>query len=275
MKPSTLRTLALVLLAVVICPTALAQDAAEMARKLQDPLANIKAIMSDNDVMFKTGQDETSYSSNIQPVYAIPYEDKGFNLVLRALIPILDIAPGGQKPILGEPLPPGEDRTFGLSDIVVQSFFSPRTDSSWKWGIGPMVSLKTRTDDKLSGPGWGAGPIAVLVGNLSENISTAVVGGHLWGDEMGFSTTLIQPMLFYNIPTAPGWEVNYNNTITYDWNADSGNRWTVPLGAGVGKTFALESGLGLNLGLGYYYNVEKPQGAADSLLRININFIFP
>ena len=254
---------------------AVAQDAAEMARKLQDPLANIKAVMSDNDALFKTGRDETSYSSSIQPVYAIPFEDRGFNLVSRAVIPILDIAPGGQKPILGEPLPPGDGRTFGLSDIVLQFFFSPRDDSAWKWGLGPMVSLKTRTDDKLTGPGWGAGPIAVLVGNLSENVSTAFIGGHLWGDEDGFSTSIAQPMIFYNVPGMPGVEINYNNMITYDWNADSGNRWTIPLGAGVGKTYALKSGLGLNLGLGYYYNVEKPVGAADSMLRFNLNFIFP
>jgi hypothetical protein len=34
---------------------AFAEDATEkMARQLQDPLANIKAVMSDNDVLFKT-----------------------------------------------------------------------------------------------------------------------------------------------------------------------------------------------------------------------------
>lgn len=32
--------------------------AAEMARKLQDPLANIKALMTDNDVNFNTGDDD-------------------------------------------------------------------------------------------------------------------------------------------------------------------------------------------------------------------------
>jgi hypothetical protein len=31
-----------------------------MSRKLQDPLANIKALMTDNGVEYKTGQDETS-----------------------------------------------------------------------------------------------------------------------------------------------------------------------------------------------------------------------
>jgi len=34
-------------------------SAAEMARKLQDPLASIFAIVTDNDILFKTGDDET------------------------------------------------------------------------------------------------------------------------------------------------------------------------------------------------------------------------
>lgn len=37
-------------------------SAAEMARKLQDPLANISAIMTDNDILFKSGETEASYS---------------------------------------------------------------------------------------------------------------------------------------------------------------------------------------------------------------------
>ena len=264
------------LLLAMVAGHALAEDPVEkMARQLQDPLANIKAVMSDNDILFDTGLDETSYSFSIQPLYGMAFEEQGFNLMSRAIIPILGMAPGGQKPILGEPVPPGGGRVWGLSDIVLQFFFSPRNDDPWKWGVGPMVSLKTRTDSDLAGPGWGAGPIGVLVGNLTENLSTALIGGHLWGDESGFSTSIIQPMFFYNFPQFKGWELQYNNTITYDWNATSGNRWTVPLGLGVGKTIAFDSGYGLNVVLGYYYNVEKPIGAADSMIRFSFNLIIP
>ena len=80
-------------------------------------------------------------------------------------------------------------------------------------------------------------------------------------------------MLFYNIPSAPGWELQYNNTITHDWNATSDNAWTVPLGLGAGRTIAFEAGGGLNLVLGYYNNVVKPDGAADWMIRLSVNFI--
>ena len=242
----------------------LADEAAEMARKMQDPLANIKALVTDNDVSFNTGSDETSYGFQLQPIYAVPFDDQGFNLVNRAVIPILGMAPGGQKPILGEPTPPGGSRTWGLSDSLLQFFFSPKTEDPWKWGLGPMVSLKTRTNSKLAGPGWGGGPVGVLVGDIGDAISTAFIAGHVWGDEDGFSTSMLQPMLYYNLPNA--WNIHYNNMITYDWNSDtnSSDRWTVPLGLGVGKMVALKGGHGLEFTLGGYYNAARPDGVAQN-----------
>ena len=252
---------------------ALADEAAEMARKMQDPLANIKALVTDNDVSFNTGNDETSYGFQLQPIYAISFDDQGFNLVNRAVIPILGMAPGGQKPVLGEPTPPTGSRTWGLSDSLLQFFFSPKTDSPWKWGLGPMVSIKTRTDSDLAGPGWGGGPVAVLVGDIGEHISTAFIAGHVWGDEDGFSTSMLQPMLYYNLPNA--WNIHYNNMITYNWDADSDDAWTVPLGLGVGKMLALKGGHGLEFTLGGYRNAARPDGAADWVLKWGISWLLP
>ena len=242
------KVISLFLMIALVAPAtiALAEEkggsADEMARKLQDPLANIKALMTDNDVNFNTGDDEddTSYGFQLQPVYAIPFEDMGFNLVNRAVIPILGMAEGGQKSILGDNPSGGDTYTWGLSDSLLQFFFSPRSDDPWKWGIGPMISLKTRTDSDLAGPGWGGGPAFILVGDIGEYISTAFIAGHVWGDEDGFSTSMLQPMIFYNLPNA--WNIHYNNMITYNWDADSDDAWTVPLGLSTGRTFDMGGG---------------------------------
>ena len=265
---------AYIALSLAATPVAYAQDAAEMARKLQDPLANIKALTIDSGFEFKSGEPEkTSYSFQLQPVYAMPFEK--FNFITRGVVPILGIAGGGQKPILGEPLPKDDSLTWGLSDIALQFFFSPKSDASWKWGIGPMVSLATRTKSDLAGPGWGGGPIGVLVGNLSEDVSLAIIGGQLWGEENGFSTSFVQPILNYNLPGFKAVALSYNNSIAYDWNASSGNAWTVPLGAGISKTFVLDGGYGMDLGIGYYFNVEKPEGAADSVMKLSVTLVLP
>lgn len=246
--------------------------AAEMAKKLQDPLANIKALMTDNDINFNTGIDETSYGFQLQPVYAMSFDKAGFNLVNRAVIPILGLAPQSTRPPgIPEPLPPGDSLEWGLSDSALQFFFSPKSDSAWKWGVGPMVTLKTRTNDDFAGAGWGGGPIGVLVGGFG-NLSTSFIGGHTWGED-GFSVSILQPMLFYNLPNA--WNIHYNNIISYNWNAESGDEWTVPLGVGVGKMLEVGGGHGIEPTLGVYYNVARPEGSADWAIKWAVSWLLP
>jgi len=250
--------------------------AAEMARKLQDPLANISALMSDNDILFKTGEDgeeETSYSFSIQPVQAFPFTDKGFNFIARAVIPIQGLAPEAQRPPIGEPLPPGDSHTWGLGDIQTQFFFSPTSDSKWKWGLGPVFSWKSHSTEKLKGPGWGAGPVGVLVGGFGNNISTSFIVSHMWGFKGDFSTSMLHPMVFYNL--ADAWTLMYNIPISFNWKADSDDVVTLPVGLGVGKTIDIGGGMGLDLSGGPYWNVVRPDGAATWQLKYGITLLLP
>lgn len=249
-------------------------SAAEMAKKLQDPLAHISAIMSDNDLLFKTGNDDFSFSSSIQPVQAWSFDEKGFNFIFRAVVPVVALAPEAVKPPYIDDPVGSSGTTFGLSDVITQYFFSPKSDGAWKWGVGPMISLKTRTSAKLAGPGWGAGPVGVLVGGAGD-FSFAFIGGHLWGDEGGFSTTIFQPMVYYNFPSAPGLALSYNNQWSYSWSASSGNELSLPLGLSISKTFAMKGNNGMDLGIGPYWMAAKPEGAASSMIRITFAWLFP
>jgi hypothetical protein len=62
--------------------------------------------------------------------------------------------------------------------------------------------------------------------------------------------------------------------ITADWEADSGQRWTVPVGGGVGKIFRVGK-QALNAQVQAYYNVEKPDIKGDWSLRLQLQFMFP
>ncbi len=257
---------------------AIADNAAEMARKLQDPLANIAAVMTDNDILFRTGKDddEVSYSFQIQPVKAWSFDEQGFNFIARGVIPVLGVASTATIPPAIDQPNANTNLVWGVSDIVTQFFFSPKTDQAWKWGAGPMISWKTRSNDNLAGPGWGAGPVGVLVGNLSENISSAFIVGHMWGDSGNFSTTTVQPMIFYNIPSMPGVSINYNATTSYNWEAKaSSDRLTVPLGLGMTKTFDLGGGYGLDTGIGFYANAVRPDGAANWKINWAMTLLMP
>jgi hypothetical protein len=268
------------LIALVVAASASnADEAAEMARKLQNPLANIKAVMTDNTIGFNTGDDEgTSYGFQIQPVYAIDLPDKGFTFIPRAVIPITGLEPGTKTRITGEdgnPIPSGSERVWGLGDSMLQFFFAPHVKSAWKWGLGPQISLATHTNSDLKGPDWGAGIAGVVTGDITNQLSFSGILGNHWAFDGSFNSATIQPIFFYNFESMPGVYMGYNAVISADWEADSSNRWTVPIGLSVGRTFSMGGGHGLDLIAGPYYNVERPDGAADWMFRFGVNWLFP
>jgi hypothetical protein len=267
-----------ILLSVGLSTTVKGQEgdaAAEMAKKLQDPLANITALMTDNELMFKTGNEQTSYSFQLQPVKAFSFDKIGINFIARGIIPILGMAPESQKANIGDPLPSSTDYTWGLGDIVTQFFFSPKTDKSTKWGVGPVLSWNTHTTPSLAGSGWGAGVTAVVVGG-KNNISFAIIATQLWNYNGSFSTFAIQPMVFYNLTSLPGTSISYLAPISYDFKATDANAFTLPLGLSFSKVIVLgNKGHGLELLIGPYYNAIKPEGAAAWRVKWGINWALP
>ena len=82
-------------------------------------------------------------------------------------------------------------------------------------------------------------------------------------------------MVYYNFASVPGLSVGYNGAITYDSNAASDDAWTVPLGAVVGRTFALGDAYAIDLSIGPYFNVVRPDGAGEWLLKVGVILVFP
>ena len=244
----------------------------QAARKAANPLADIRAIMTDNTVAFKTGTDEeTSYNFQIQPVYAVPLD--GANLVLRGIIPIQGVQPGAVLPP-GIPNPtPNSGLEWGIGDSSVQAFYAPTPAGNIAYGFGLQVSLPTHTHASLKGAGWGAGPAGVVFGQ-SGDLSWGAVLAHMWGED-GFSTTILQPILSYGLGS--GWYVGYNNVVSYNWNAaNNSEAWTVPIGLMAGRTIVTneQTGNALDLQAGYYLLDRSPEGAANRQFKFGISFFF-
>lgn len=244
----------------------------EMARKAQDPLGNVRALMTDNTIAFNGGpDDDTTFAFQFQPVYAMPGDN--WNRIARAVVPVIGVEPGVVLPPLGpEPRPPNDSR-WGLSDTILQYFFSPKSDGGIKWGVGPQVSLKTRTSDRQAGPGWGGGVAAVVFGGAGNWALGAIAMQH-WG-EKNYSVATLQAIAMYNFESKPGMYIGYNNAMTFNWEASSGNTLTLPLGVTFGQTLALDGGRGLDLSLGAYHLAERPQDAPQWQLKFGISYFWP
>ena len=80
-------------------------------------------------------------------------------------------------------------------------------------------------------------------------------------------------MLYYNFKSIPGMSLSYNNMISYNWEGDKDNKWNIPIGMTLGRTFVLDNGHGIDLGIGYYKMLEHPDAAPDSQIKLLISWI--
>ena len=83
---------------------------------------------------------------------------------------------------------------------------------------------------------------------------------------------LMQYFVNYNFPS--GWYLTSAPIITSNWEADSGEKWTVPFGGGVGKVFSIGR-QPMNINTQVFYNVETPTNGARWQWRFQIQLLFP
>ena len=83
---------------------------------------------------------------------------------------------------------------------------------------------------------------------------------------------LIQPIINYNFDD--GWYVSATTTITANWEAESGEEWTVPLGGGGGRLMRFGK-QPVDFKLMGYWHAEKPQFGADWYTQFTVKFLFP
>jgi hypothetical protein len=247
-------------------PTLVVADAQKnLAKESQNPIGNIISLPFENNFDFRVGPENASvYTLNIKPVY--PLNLGKVNLINRFILPVIY----QQERVKGE----GSD--FGLGNFTYQAFFSPAKPGKVIWGAGAALVFPTNTDDRFGADKWSAGPAFValakpghwLFGVLIQNV-WSYAGSSSAPDVNSFS---FQYFINYNFKN--GWYLSSTPTITANWEASSGNRWTVPFGGGIGRLVKFGK-LPVDLKLQGFYNVEKPSGAADWSLQFQVKFLFP
>lgn len=245
-----------------------AMSAEELAKLAQNPVGNLISVPFQNNTNFNVGpQDGTQNILNIQPVIPISINSE-WNIITRTIIPVISMPA----------LSPTGERVNGIGDIQFTGFLSPAQPGKWIWGVGAVAQLPTNSDEKLGNKNWGLGPTAVVLhieqgspwvyGVLVNNI-WSLSGGKQGGS---YNNGLIQPFLNYNFPQ--GFYLTSAPIATVNWEAENDEKWTVPLGGGVGKIFHLGK-LPVNTQISGYYNVVRPDDAANWQLRLQVQLMFP
>lgn len=242
--------------------------AEELAKLAQNPIGNLVSVPFQDNVNLNAGPEKrTQNVLNIQPV--IPFEaSKDWNIITRTILPVIS-QPG---------LAAGESRTNGIGDLQFTAFLSPANPGEWIWGVGAIVQAPTHSNAALGNDNWGLGPSFVVL-HLAKGdpwVYGALVN-NVWSlstrsGAPSYNNGLIQPFLNYNF--AGGTYLTSSPVLTIDWKAEGSNRWTVPLGGGVGHIFHLGK-LPLNAQVSAYYNVARPDNAPNWQIRAQAQFMFP
>ena len=240
-------------------------QATELAKQLQNPIASLISVPFQNNFDFNLGPNDDGfrYLLNFQPV--IPFSlNKDWNLVTRTIVPIID-----QKDVIAPNTSEG-----GLGDIVQSFFFSPKKSvAGLIIGAGPVFLYPSATDSLLGSEKVGAGPTLVAL-KQRGGWTYGLLFNHIWsfaGNEHRtyVSSTFLQPFLSYTTKTHTTFGVNTESS--YDWHND---QWTVPINFTVAQLTKIGT-TPVQFTLGARVYAEGPSGNADWGLRFVITPLFP
>ncbi len=126
----------------------------ELAKKTQNPVADLISVPFQNDFNFGTGPEhKTVWVLNVEPVVPFHLTDD-WNVITRTVTPIIN------QPELA----PRIDHASGLGDINPSFFLSPaKASKAFIWGVGPTFTLPTATNRELGAGKWSMGPAVVAV----------------------------------------------------------------------------------------------------------------
>jgi hypothetical protein len=217
------------------------KSADHVAKELANPAGSLASLSFNLQYTEYSGDlpdadDQNSTALLFQPVLPFPVGDKGRKFIFRPLFPLLF-----DQPIFNADKSTFDTEDLNLGDISFDLVYAgtemKTKNSGFLWGAGLAGTLPTATDDDLGGNQWRFGP--ELFGGIIRK--WGVVGAlvsNQWNtggtNDTDYSTMTAQ--YFYAVGIGNGWQIASSPVITCDWEADSDEAWTVPLGVGVAKT---------------------------------------
>jgi len=202
-------------------------SAADIAKELTNP-ATDKSTLNFNfeyttyrgALPNSSGQD--GFIMSFQPAFPFSLGD-GRIFAVRPLIPF-----NFSRPVFNAGKSDFDDESSLIGDITTDIFYGKTEKSGWVTGLGAVTVLPTATDEKLAGKSFNAGP-EVLIVKLDDWGAAGILATHQW-DVTGWNddyVSLSTLQYIYSFLLEDGWSIAASPIITYDWAAESRNKWAV------------------------------------------------
>ena len=238
------------------------KTAEELAKMSQNPLANMMSFPFQNNTTFGMGPNEDRAQNvlNIQPV--LPF----FNghLITRTIIPIVS------TPNYSD----ASGTTTAIGDISSTFFYSPTPKNGLTWGVGPNFLINTNTVASSHKFGLGA---SFLLLKMTKKMVYGFLVSNTWsvaGNETYSDVNSFLGQYFVNLNFPKGWYISSAPILTANWEAASGQQWTIPFGGGGGKIIKLGK-IPVNLQAQAFYNAVRPDNYGGFSTRFQVQIMLP
>ncbi|MDH3684672.1 MAG: hypothetical protein OEP95_00520 [Myxococcales bacterium] len=267
---------------------------AQMSALMDNPVGNVAMLFTQFDMFRLTNDDvkgvDAEYQYNYMGIAQFPKGiSEDWNLISRVIwnVPSVPLDQGkiddfmkGRSSFLpaggGPSQPPSNSpsllpidafggRETGFGDMYYVGLFSPKqgikhaSGATSVWGAGFNLSFPTASEDILGDGKWSAGPSLLYVylgkkwkvGGLMQNYFD--YAGPSRRDDVAI--TNLQYLYYYSLNETTS--IGAGPNIIINWEADSDERYTVPIGLGINKTFQIGK-VPVRVGLEFHYNVIRP-----------------
>jgi hypothetical protein len=276
----------------------------QMSALMDNPLGNVAMLFTQVDItrLENPTFDKNDYKYNYMGIAQFPKGlGENWNIINRIVwnVPSMPVDQGkiddasdriarqlgsGAGPIVTPPatapIAPIDlfsGRTTGFGDMYYNGLFSPKkgykieSGGSLLWGLGFDLGFPTATEDILGTGKWQAGPSGLGV-YLGPKWKIGALVQQYWDfagddDRDDVNLTNLQYFIFYSLDEVTS--IGASPNIIANWEQDSDNIWTVPIGIGISRTFQFGK-LPVRFGAEFHYSIIQP----DDVVGQEYNFRF-
>jgi len=227
-------------------------DKVDIAKKLANPIANMISVPL--QYQFSRGVGATQGGSEqtllFQPV--VPFNlGGGDTFIVRPIV--AGVREVNVQGATGQPF-----SGYGIASVTIESFYAPKTNSSWIWGIGPYAQSPSGNSGKFGSQQTGLGFTGVVLNRVGP-WTYGLLGYQSWnaGGDPTFGTQnnlYGQPFVAYTTKDALTYSANMQALYNYDTRRTSN-----PLYVGASKLMVF-GGVPISFGAGPIYYVSNTPG---------------